>query len=338
MDHLDIDVTLARRTFDLRAELSVGAETVALVGVSGSGKTSLLRTVAGLDRPEAGRIAFGGEIWFDAARADRSQARSSGGWGTCPQDYALFPHLSVAGNVRFAGRRDRPDLLERLGHRPSGGRPTRPSCPVASASASRWRARWRASLRVLLLDEPFGALDAMTRQRVRDELADMLATLRLPTLLVTHAFDDANALAARVGVLDAGRLVQLDAPAAVLATPASAAVAAVTGANLRDGRGAHRADRRAGAAGRGREAAERDACRGPGAGRHLSVGDRAGRTGHGDADRSRHQRSRRQGRAARAPAAVRRADRRRRRADLAIGEGALVGLRVAAEHVRLLDA
>ncbi len=233
MEHLDIDVTLARRTFDLRAELSVGAETVALVGVSGSGKTSLLRTVAGLDRPEAGRIAFGGETWFDAAaRIDRKPEQRRVGY--VPQDYALFPHLSVAGNVRFASRRDRPDLLERLGiahladARPSqlsGGERQRVALARALAREPG----------VLLLDEPFGALDAVTRQRVRDELADMLVTLRLPTLFVTHAFDDATALAARVGVLDAGRLVQLDAPAAVLARPASAAVAAVTGANLLTG-------------------------------------------------------------------------------------------------------
>jgi len=230
MDHLDIDVTLARRAFDLSAALSVGAETVALVGASGAGKTSLLRTVAGLERPRAGRIALGGEVWFDAAdRIDWKPERRRVGY--VPQDYALFPHLSVSGNVRFAGRRDRPDLLERLGiahladARPaqlSGGERQR----VALARAL---ARDPA---VLLLDEPFGALDAITRQRVRDELADMLATLRLPTLLVTHAFGDASALASRVGVLEEGRLRQLDAPSAVLAAPATATVAALTGANV----------------------------------------------------------------------------------------------------------
>jgi ABC-type sulfate/molybdate transport systems ATPase subunit len=86
--------------------------------------------------------------------------------------------------------------------------------------------------RVLLLDEPFGALDPVTRQVVRDELADILAALRLPTLVVTHAFDDAAALAHRIGVIDRGRLVQLAVPAELLRRPASVTVAALTGANV----------------------------------------------------------------------------------------------------------
>ncbi len=169
-------------------------------------------------------------MWFDAARGiDWKPERRRVGY--VPQDYALFPHLSVAGNVRFASRRDRPDLLARLdiAHladaRPaqlSGGERQRVALARALAREPR----------VLLLDEPFGALDALTRQHVRDELADMLATLRLPSLLVTHAFDDASALAARVGVLDEGRLLQLDTPAGVLAAPATATVAALAGANV----------------------------------------------------------------------------------------------------------
>ncbi len=151
-----------------------------------------------------------------------------------PQDYGLFPHLSVAANVRFAGRRPRPDLLERLGighlarARPgqlSGGERQRVALARALAR----------SPDVLLLDEPFAALDAITRAAVRDELADELAKLRLPTLLVTHSFDDATALAQRVGVLDSGRLVQLAAPCELLRSPATATVAALTGANVLDG-------------------------------------------------------------------------------------------------------
>lgn len=87
----------------------------------------------------------------------------------------------------------------------------------------------------MLLDEPFGALDAITREQVRDELADLLATLRLPTLLVTHSFDDAVVLAERIGVLDGGRLVQLASAPDLLSAPATAVVAALTGANVLDG-------------------------------------------------------------------------------------------------------
>ena len=88
---------------------------------------------------------------------------------------------------------------------------------------------------MLLLDEPFAALDAITRAEVRDELADQLANLRLPSLLVTHAFEDASALAERIGVIERGELVQLATPAELLRNPATATVAALTGANVLDG-------------------------------------------------------------------------------------------------------
>jgi len=229
-DLLEIDIALARRTFELRAALNVGAETIVLVGRSGSGKTSLLRTVAGLERPHAGRIALGAEVWFDARRgvalsAERRRV------GYLPQDYGLFPHLTVAGNVRFAGRRDRPDLLERFGlaHLASAH-------PQQLSGGERQRVALARALarepRVLLLDEPFGALDAITRQQVRDELDGLLAAFELPTLLLTHAFEDAIALAQRVGVIDNGRLVQLDAPAELLRNPAAVIVAVLTGANV----------------------------------------------------------------------------------------------------------
>jgi ABC-type sulfate/molybdate transport systems ATPase subunit len=232
-DHLEIDIALARRAFDLRAALSVGAETIVLVGPSGSGKTSLLRTVAGLERPHAGRVAFGGEPWFDAQRGIRlSPERRRVGY--LPQDYGLFPHLTVAANVRFAGRRDRPDLLERFGI----GHLAR-ARPGALSGGERQRVALARALarepRVLLLDEPFGALDTITRQRVRDELADLLTELALPTLLVTHAFEDATVLAHRVAVIDNGSLVQIATCTDLLRSPATAMVAALTGANILQG-------------------------------------------------------------------------------------------------------
>jgi molybdate transport system ATP-binding protein len=227
---LDIDIFLPRRAFDLRAALSVGAETVALVGPSGSGKTSLLKTVAGLERPQSGHISLGNEIWLDTQRgvaltAERRRV------GYLPQDYGLFPHLSVAGNVRFAGKRDRPDLLERFGLAPLAR-----ARPGQLSGGERQRVALARALarepRVLLLDEPFGALDAITSGLVRDELADILRELALPALLVTHAFDDATALAERIGVLDQGRLIQLDSGSELLRNPANVMVAGLTGANV----------------------------------------------------------------------------------------------------------
>jgi molybdate transport system ATP-binding protein len=230
MDLLSIDITLPRRTFELRAKLRIGSETIALVGRSGAGKTSLLRAIAGLETRAQGRIALGAQAWLDSARGVHvSPERRRVGY--LPQDYGLFPHLTVAGNVRFAAGRNRPDLLARLhiSHlsrvRPaqlSGGERQRTALARALAREPQ----------VLLLDEPFGALDTVTRQHVRNELADLLAGLGLPTLLVTHAFEDAAVLGDRVGVLDEGRLVQLACAEELQRNPANALVAALTGANV----------------------------------------------------------------------------------------------------------
>lgn len=240
MDLLEIDIALPRRAFDLRAGLTLGAETVALIGPSGAGKTSLLRSVAGLERPQTGRIALGDELWFDAERRVHVKPERRR-VGYLPQDYALFPHLTVAGNVRFAAKRHRPDLLDRVGiAHLAAARPSQLS------GGERQRAALARALarepRVLLLDEPFGALDAITRQEVRDQLADLLSSLHLPALVVTHAFDDATALAGQIGVIDRGRLVQLASAAELTRSPATARVAALTGANVLDGAAAPAAD------------------------------------------------------------------------------------------------
>ena len=193
----------------------------------------MLRAVAGLDRPRAGRIALGSEVWFDrdgGVRLSAAERRV----GYLPQDYGLFPHLSVAGNVRFAARRDRPDLLARLGITHLAG-----AHPHELSGGERQRAALARALarepRVLLLDEPFAALDDLTRRQVREELADLLSGLALPTLVVTHSFEDAAVLAQRVGVIDRGILVALERADDLVDHPASATVAALTGANVLEG-------------------------------------------------------------------------------------------------------
>jgi molybdate transport system ATP-binding protein len=233
VDTLSVSLDHALRAFRLALDVEVGAETVALVGPSGAGKSSVLRAIAGLLRPDAGRIAAGGRVWLDtAAGVDVAPERRS--VGLVFQEYALFPHLDVRRNVAFGGAARADELLERLriAHlaraRPgdlSGGERQR----VALARAL---ARDPA---VLLLDEPLSALDAHTRGVVRAELAELLAELSLPTLLVTHDFEDAAALADRVGVLVEGAVRQLAPAAELVAAPADAFVASFAGANLLHG-------------------------------------------------------------------------------------------------------
>jgi ABC-type sulfate/molybdate transport systems ATPase subunit len=230
LERLNIDIDLPRRAFDLRARLSLGDETLAVVGPSGAGKSSLLRAVAGLERPRSGRIALGQTAWFDE-RQGIDLAAEHRHVGYLPQDYGLFPHLTVAGNVRFAARRERPELLEQFGISQLAG-----ARPAQLSGGERQRAALARALardpRVLLLDEPFGALDTITRRQVRDELRVLLPQLALPTLLVTHAFEDASVLAQRVGVLDRGELVQLGEPEELYNRPATARVAELSGANV----------------------------------------------------------------------------------------------------------
>jgi len=231
---LDVSFDHPLRSFRASVGLSVEpGETFALVGPSGAGKTTVLRVVAGLLRPQVGKVALDGDVWLDTGAGvcldpDRRSI------GLVFQEYALFPHLSVEGNVGFGGRVRVNELLERfrIAHlakaKPedlSGGERQR----VALARAL---ARDPA---VLLLDEPMAALDAHTRAAVRAELQELLRDLGLPTILVTHDFEDAAALADRVGVIADGKILQLGTPDELVAAPGDAFVASFTGGNLLHG-------------------------------------------------------------------------------------------------------
>jgi molybdate transport system ATP-binding protein len=232
MATLHADLSLPLRSFAVELTLEVGAETLALVGPSGAGKSTVLRAIAGLVRPGRGRISLDGETWLDTARgidvpAERRPV------GLVFQDYALFPHLSVRRNVAF-GARDRravAPLLERfrIGHLAEAR-------PGAISGGERQRVALARALardpQVLLLDEPLAALDAHTRSAVRGELHELLGSLGLPVIVVTHDFEDAATLADRVGVLVNGRLLQVGTPADLVAAPVDPFVARFTGANL----------------------------------------------------------------------------------------------------------
>ncbi len=206
-------------------------ELLALVGPSGSGKTTLLRAIAGLNRPRGGRIECGGDTWFDADRrlALPPQRRRV---GLVFQDYALFPHLTALGNVMVAldelppaERRRRAGewlarvrlagLEERHPARLSGGQRQRVALARALAR----------NPRVLLLDEPFSAVDQVTRRRLQRELALLREEIRIPIVLVTHDLDEAAALADRLCVLHGGRTLQAGTPEVLFRRPATPEVA-----------------------------------------------------------------------------------------------------------------
>jgi molybdenum ABC transporter ATP-binding protein len=234
MDTVHVEIAHALRAFRLEVALGLGAETVALAGPSGAGKTTALRVIAGLVRPDEGRIEAHGTVWFDSATGiDLPPEQRS--VGLVFQEYALFPHLTVAGNVAYGGRERAAEVLERLGiaelaeMRPgelSGGE--RQRVAVARALAR--------DPDVLLLDEPLAALDVRTRARVRAELRELLRGLGLPTLVVTHDFEDAASLADRIVVVDRGRIVQSGSAPDLIARPGGRFVAEFAGGNLLPGR------------------------------------------------------------------------------------------------------
>jgi molybdate transport system ATP-binding protein len=232
----------------LEAEFDCGAgELVALVGPSGSGKTSMLRAIAGLWTPAdvQGHIRVGGPAWLDTAAGVQltPQQRRA---GLVFQHYALFPHMTAQANVALAAgpgwsSADVQTLLARLGlallseRRPSqlsGGQQQRVALAralVRVMPTPSWASTPTHLPGVLLLDEPFSAVDAPTRQTLYRELAALRQKVSVPMLLVTHDLGEARRLADRVVIVDAGQTLQTGEPARVFASPRNARVAELVG-------------------------------------------------------------------------------------------------------------
>ncbi|WP_029007681.1 sulfate/molybdate ABC transporter ATP-binding protein [Azospirillum halopraeferens] len=219
-----------------RVDLDVDSgELVAVLGPSGSGKTTLLRMVAGLERPDSGALTIDGADALPLPPRDRRV-------GFVFQHYALFRHKTVADNVAFglealpAGerpprteiRRRVAEFLELVRLAPLAGR-----YPAQLSGGQRQRVALARALavrpRILLLDEPFGALDAEVRKELRRWLRTLHDAMRFTGLFVTHDQEEALEVADRVAIMDRGRIVQIGTPAEVYDRPATAFVCAFLG-------------------------------------------------------------------------------------------------------------
>ena len=214
-------------------DISLSVETgqiLVILGPSGAGKSVLLETIAGFHRPGAGRILIGGR---DVTHEPPERRRA----GFMFQDYALFPHLTVAGNITFGlhpgwepGRAAAQvrGLMARLGLEPLSGRK-----PAGLSGGEKQRVAFARALAaeplLFLFDEPLSALDASARGTLRDDLKALLREIGIPTIFVTHDQTEAQVLADQVAVMRSGRLVQVGTPDEVFNRPADWDVARFVG-------------------------------------------------------------------------------------------------------------
>ena len=219
----------------------IPGELHALVGPSGSGKTTALRTIAGLNNPQIGKIECGDQLWFEGNEANGISTSLSPAKRSCGflfQQYALFPHLTALENVciplynSVAGLPERKalaqqwlsrmgigELAKRMPNQLSGGQQQRVALARALAR----------SPKILLLDEPFSAIDAPTRQGLYKTLAELRQDLNIPILLVTHDLREADLLADRITVIDQGVGLQTAAPQVLFERPRNSRVAELVG-------------------------------------------------------------------------------------------------------------
>jgi molybdate transport system ATP-binding protein len=226
MTALTANISLALGAFTLEVAFEVDERGLVLVGPNGAGKTTVLLALVGARRPSEGRIAIAGDVLFDSAGGvDRPTEER--GLAYLPQNYALFPHFSAAGNVAFglrgprAARRAKARaLLERLGVGSVADRP-----PAALSGGEQQRVALARALapapRALLLDEPLAALDVESRRSVRSVLVAELRAQHRPFIVITHDRDDVRAFDAPVAVVEQGRIIQRAEPEELAASPAT---------------------------------------------------------------------------------------------------------------------
>lgn len=232
MLYVDFQKSLGDFSLNIQWEVKEGVS--ALFGPSGSGKSLTLKTIAGLLTPDTGHIRLGDIVFFDAEKK-LSLPPQKRGVGYVFQNYALFPHLTVYQNIAFGlknlKKKERQEkvyeLLRKMRllglenkkpHSLSGGQQQRVALARALAPGPK----------LLLLDEPFSALDSIVRSKLQGELLDLLAENPIPTILVTHSLDEAYSLSQHIAVMEAGEIIQYGEKEQILNQPQSKKVARLT--------------------------------------------------------------------------------------------------------------
>ncbi|MDW0115452.1 ATP-binding cassette domain-containing protein [Sporosarcina thermotolerans] len=206
---LDVQIKKQLFHYDLEVDFSVGNEKVILFGPSGSGKTTILDSIAGLNKPDSGKICLGNNLFFDQKQWMPTRVRNV---GYLFQDYALFPHMTVEKNIYYGIRKKEQNsaiekildvlrihhLWTKFPHQISGGEKQRVALARALATEPS----------VLLLDEPLSALDKQTRTECQDEILRIHEFWKIPFIIVTHDMDEAEKLGNKIIFLEEGKIIK----------------------------------------------------------------------------------------------------------------------------------